>query len=178
MECNPPREGESSPDLAFNFCSGVVHILLFEADGTLSGALRGMSGERRRGVRAGEKGRGRGRGRGRGGQLTPRYCLERWIMGRREIANLKPRTAGDTRQPNLTNGSPEPPPPGSPAPVPWTDGCAEPTGRPLAVQIPQEPMGARGGRSRPRVGLGCARLPPLLVPGPAPSPPARCSRSS
>lgn len=52
--CNPPREGESSPNLAFNFCSRVAHILLFEAGGTLSGALRGMWGSSPRGVPAGE----------------------------------------------------------------------------------------------------------------------------
>lgn len=82
--------------------------LLWEADGTLCG-VPGGQGPGLRGA-CGRRGRSRGRGRGRGGRLTPRCCLERWIMGRRAIANLKPRTVGDTRQPNLVNGSAEPPP--------------------------------------------------------------------
>lgn len=129
----------------------------------------GERGGRGRGGRAQVKG-GTGRRRGRGGQLTPRYCLERWIMGRREIANLKPRTADDTRQPNLTNGSPEPPPPRSPAPAPWTDWYAEPIWLPLAVQIPQEPMGARRGRSHPAPGWAARGFPRSPRPRPPPLP--------
>lgn len=82
-----------------------------------------------------ERGAG-GRGRGLAGRLTPRCCLERWIMGRRAIANLKPRTVGDTRQPNLANGSAEPPPSPCSRPPP-PDGRAQgPTTRPVAARIP------------------------------------------
>lgn len=113
VTCTPPREGESSPDLPFNFCARVAHILLFEADVTLGGAPRGLWGPRPPGVRAGE-GVGTPAAGGGGEAANSSLCRERRIMGRREIANLKPRTAGDTRQPNLTNGSPSPAPPPAP----------------------------------------------------------------
>ena len=140
------------------------------------------SGERRGrgrgvgvGVRSGEAGRGgAGRRRGRGGRLTPRYCLERWIMGRRETANLKPRTAGDTRQPNLTNGSLAPPPSPLSRPGP-SDGRLRAANW-AAARRPNRTRangGARGAEPLPpRAGLGCARLspPPHLTAGSGPAP--------